>query len=91
MHEPRFLSCQAFMFLLFLKVQHLRREPYRAQNRDRRDSEGNEVQKDTQASKELKVIFVCLGFFVPQTPWRRPPGKEPTNILGNPNRSNLGS
>ena len=75
----------------FLKVQHLRREPYRAQNRDRRDSEGNEVQKDTQASKELKVIFVYLGFFVPQTPWRRPPGKEPTNSLGNPNRSNLGS
>lgn len=59
-------ACQAYQAHL---VQHLRREPYRAQNRDRRDSEGNEVQKDTQASKELKGTQVFVLVMVVSPTW----------------------
>lgn len=41
-----------FDISLFLKVQHLRLEPYRTQSQASLVSEENEVQKETQASKE---------------------------------------
>lgn len=52
-------SCKLPIFYVcfFLKVQHLRRELYRAQSQGCLVSEENEVQKETQASKESKVTL----------------------------------
>ena len=52
---------------------------------------GERGPKGNPGLKGIKGDFVPLGFFVPQTPWRRPSEKEQTNSLGNLNRTNPGS
>lgn len=46
------MVCQAYQAYQAHPVQHLRLEPYRTQSQGSLVSEENEVQKETQASKE---------------------------------------